>query len=309
MKAYRRTCLFGIAALLAITVCVPAIAQQSAGAAQPSQDIVQPSADITRPSQDIAQLSPDIAQQSASLVSPDQAGGSPAAQGAPVADNGWHFGVTPYLWFAGVHGTVGFRGYDASVHAGFGDIFSYLNIGVMGAVEARKGRLLLPVDFLWMKLSDDKGIPFSPFPGATSIKVKVYESILTPKVGYRLVDQQKLKVDGTVGIRYFHLGENLSLQPSDLNNSQSANWVDVVAGGRITLPVSPKASVMVLGDAGAGGANLDYQVAGLLSYTIKPWVSVQGGWRYLDVDYRPSSTFVYDMVTSGVLIGATFNIK
>jgi len=281
MKSYRKTYLFTFASLLVFAVCAPAIAQQAT----------------------------DVAKQSSDIGSPDQAGGTPAAQSAPVADDNWHVGITPYLWFAGLHGTVGFGGYESGVHASFGDIFSYFNIGFMGTVEARKNRFLLPVDVMWMRLSDNKGLPLSPFPGVTSIKVKVDETILTPKVGYRLLDQQKLKADGTIGIRYFHLGENLSLQPSNLNNSQSANWADVVAGGRITLPVSPKAAIMVLGDAGAGGANLDYQVAGILSYKIKPSIILQGGWRYLDVDYQPSSTFVYDMVTSGVLIGATFNVK
>ncbi len=71
-----------------------------------------------------------------------------------------------------------------------------------------------------------------------------------------LVDQEKMKVDGTLGIRYWHLGENFSFQPSNLNNSQSANWVDAVAGARFLMPLSPKAMVMVLGDAGAGGANV-----------------------------------------------------
>jgi len=32
-------------------------------------------------------------------------------------------------------------------------------------------------------------------------------------------------------------------------------------------------------------------------------------WRYLDVNYRPKSTFVYDMATSGLIMGATFNLK
>jgi len=280
MKSKRKTYLLTFAGFLALAVCVPAIAQQSA-----------------------------------EIVSPDLAASTPGStpQNTPAADDNWHIGITPYIWFAGLHGTVGALGYDSSVHAGFGDVFEYLNIGLMGAVEARKGRILLPVDFMWMKLSDDKGLPLSPFPGITSVKVKVDQSLLTPKFGYRLLDQQKLKADGTFGIRYFHLGENLSLQPSGLlsNRSQSANWVDAVAGGRLTMPVSPKAAIMVLGDAGAGGANLDYQVAGLLSYQVKPKIVLQAGWRYLYVNYRPNSgaSFVYDMTTSGIILGATFNIK
>ena len=42
---------------------------------------------------------------------------------------------------------------------------------------------------------------------------------------------------------------------------------------------------------------MDYQVAGALGYKIKPTVMLQLGWRYLDVNYRPSSTFVYDAAT------------
>jgi hypothetical protein len=240
----------------------------------------------------------------------DQTPSAPAPPSpAAMPDDKWHFGVTPYIWFAGTHGTAGFNGRDVSFHASFGDVFSYLNIGIMGAAEATKGRWVFPGDFLWMKLSDDKGFPESPLPGVTSIKIKMYESVLTPKVGYRVVDKEKLKVNGTVGIRYWHLGENLSLQPINLSNSQSANWVDVVAGAKIQMPLSPKAGITILGDAGGGGANVDYQVVGSLGYKIKPNIIGELGWRYMDVNYRPSSTFIFDGAMSGIVLGVTFNLK
>lgn len=75
------------------------------------------------------------------------------------------------------------------------------------------------------------------------------------------------------------------------------------------MALSPKATIMVLGDAGGGGANLDYQVAGLLGYKVKPNIIMQAGWRYLDVNYRPSSNFVYDAAQSGLLLGVTINLK
>jgi hypothetical protein len=58
-----------------------------------------------------------------------------------------------------------------------------------------------------------------------------------------------------------------------------------------------------------GGASLNYQVAGLLGYRIKPTAMLEAGWRYLDVNYRPSSSFVYDVAQSGLLLGVTFNLK
>jgi hypothetical protein len=255
---------------------------------------------------------PASAQQSADLITSDQTGNAPAPQKTTAADDDhWHVGISPYLWFAGVHGTVGALDRTVGFHASASDVLSKFNIGLMGAVEARRKRFLLPVDFMWIKLSDDKGLPLSPFPGITSIKVKVTQTVLTPKAGYRVVDHEKLKADAVVGIRYWHLGQNFSLQPSGLlsNSSQSANWVDLVAGTNFTMPLSPKALITVLGDAGGGGANLDYQVAGLLGYKVKPTVILQAGWRYLDVNYRPSSSFVYDAAQSGLLLGVTFNIR
>ena len=278
MNSYRKISLLAFAGSLALVLGRSAMAQE----AQSSTDVA-------------------VAEQTSSAPTPK----SPAS----MPNDSWHFGITPYLWFAGTHGTAGFNNRDVSFHASFGDVFSYLNIGIMGAAEASKGRWVLPVDFLWMKLSDDRGLPRSPFPGATSIKVKIYESVLTPKVGYLVVDKERMKVVGTVGIRYWHLGEDLSLQPLNLNNSQSANWVDVVAGARFQMPLSPKAGITILGDAGGGGANVDYQVVGSLGYKFKPNIIGELGWRYKDVTYRPSSTLIFDGAMSGILLGVTFNIK
>jgi hypothetical protein len=59
-----------------------------------------------------------------------------------------------------------------------------------------------------------------------------------------------------------------------------------------------------------GAANLDYQVAGLLGWNLKK-LSLQGGWRYMSVNYRPCGgvRFVYDMATSGLIFGATIPLK
>jgi len=254
---------------------------------------------------------PAIAQQSADLITHDQTGSASAPQATAVDDDNWHLAISPYLWFAGVHGTVGALGHTASVHASASDVLSKFNIGLMGAVEARKKRFLLPVDFMWIKLSDDKALPQIGNPNATSIKAKMTSTILSPKAGYRVVDHEKLQADALVGIRYWHLGQNLSLQPSGIgqNVSQSANWVDVVAGAKFTMPLSPRSVIIILGDAGGGGAQVDYQVAGLLGYKIKPTVMLGAGWRYLDVNYRPSSSFVYDVAQSGLLLGVTFNLR
>jgi hypothetical protein len=226
-------------------------------------------------------------------------------------DEGWHVGITPYIWFAGVHGTTGVLGRDASVHAGFGDIFNYLNIGAMGAVEIRYNRVIMPVDFMWMKLSDNKALPINVV--TASIKAEMTETMLTPKIGYRIVDQKRLKVDALFGIRYWHLSTTLTLQPIQIRSgfSQSADWVDAVAGGKFELGLAPKVSATVLADAGGASARKDYQLGGFLGYKIsRRWVLL-AGYRYLSVNYRPNgkAQFVYDVNMPGAVLGATFNVK
>ena len=245
------------------------------------------------------------------LNAPPLAGGAaalPDANGS--ADDQWHIGFLPYLWFAGVHGTTGVRGFNASVHASPGDLLSHFNIGLMGALEMRRNRVVLPVDTMWIRLSDSKSLPGN-VAGVNSIDMRVGQFVLSPKAGYRIIDGEKLKVDGLAGLRYWHLGEKLNFSPTIYNGvSTSQNWVDALGGGRIQMLLSPKASITIAGDAGGGGASPDYQVVGLLGFKVKKNIILQAGWRYLDVHYRNSgSGFLYDVAQSGAAVGAAIYFK
>ncbi len=237
---------------------------------------------------------------------------SVAAQaGTSADDDGWHFDVSPYLWFPGVHGTIGALGRDISFKASPGDLLSHFRFGLMGLVAARYKRVLLPLDIMWIRLEDNKALPF-PNLMVNTAQLKASEFILTPKIGYRLIDEEKIKIDALVGFRYWHFEENLKFVPSNfnLNFSNSQNWVDPVVGGCITGNLSSKVAVVIAGDVGGWGtgSQLDYQVAGILGYSIKPKVTLQAGYRYLYVNYRSGGTIIQP-TTSGVLFGATFNLK
>jgi hypothetical protein len=229
-----------------------------------------------------------------------------------TADGGWHLDISPYLWFAGTHGTVGVRGRTASVHASPWDLLSHFDIGLMGAAEARRNRFLLTGDLMWIRLSDSHALPF-PGLGATSADVRIGQLVWTSKVGYRVIDQKKIKADANLGARFWHLGQKLNFNPSILgiNVNTSQNWTDIVVGGRVQLPMGPKAAVEALGDVGGWNATakLDYQFAALISYKICPKWSLLAGYRYLFVDYRQGPGGVYNMVDSGALLGVTYTFR
>jgi hypothetical protein len=60
---------------------------------------------------------------------------------AAAATDAWEFEVVPYLWAAGLSGTVKAGLAPAvNVNADFGTLLDHLDMGAMGAFEGRKGR-------------------------------------------------------------------------------------------------------------------------------------------------------------------------
>lgn len=226
-------------------------------------------------------------------------------------DAGWHFSLSPYIWFAGAHGIVGVPRRSASIHASPGDLLSHFNFGLMGAAEARRKRFVATGDLLWIRLSDSHAVPAFGL-GAVSADVRVGQLVWTSKLGVRVVDKKKLKADANVGARFWHLGQKLNFNPSilGLNFTGSQNWGDIIVGGRVQFPVGEKTLIDLLGDVGGweATAKLDYQFATLLGYKISPRWTLLAGYRYLFVDYRNLGA-VYNVVTSGAVLGATFKLK
>jgi hypothetical protein len=259
VNSYRKSCILTFAASLALALCVPAIAQQSADLVSPDQT----STDQTAPAPQKA-----AAAQTAS-------GTLYASADADLSDSKWHYYGTAYIWFPGIHGTVGIRGFDTNVHVTAGEIFSNFRGGFLGAFTPTYNRFSAPADFIWLRLRDSKAIPFAP---NYSVRATMNVIIATPKVAYLMVNNPKIKIYGTGGPRFWHESTTLDLVPTINGNSLSkgVTWTDFVLGSRISMPLgSSKASVDVLGDAGEGGATLDYQVGGVLSYQVKPKLSLQ----------------------------------
>jgi hypothetical protein len=247
----------------------------------------------------------------------DQSAAVPPTSGAgqtstAAADSQWHFSVTPYLWFPGAHGEVGALDRNIGFRASAIDLLSHFRFGVEGAVEASRKRLLITLDLIALRLAADK----QPFPQlqAVTADITTHTVLLTPKIGFRLIDKEKIKIDGLTGIRYWHFGENLSFNPSalGLNLSASQNWVSPLVGGRIEAPLSSKLTLNIGGDVGGWGAGsqLEYQIGGALGYKINPKMALQAGYRYLFLDYLAGGDVgaVVKTALSGLIFGVTFEL-
>jgi hypothetical protein len=263
---------------------------------------------VSKPADATSAPTPLIVEQPAAsdaeLPAPSSSFPAPAPPPPPASD--LHFSISPYLWFPGVHGSVGAHDTDISVHASAGDLLSHFRFGLMGTAELDYKRFVIPLDFVWVRLGDDKAIPDIN----DVANLKAQEFILTPKVGYRVIDNKMIKVDGLAGFRYWHYGQSVSFTSGTASFSTSQNWVDPLVGARFLVNLSPKVVVTVAGDVGGWGAGsqLDYQIVGLLGYRLKPAVILQAGYRYLYIDYRDNARYI-QLTNSGVVFGATIYLK
>ena len=243
----------------------------------------------------------------------DTAGADPPQGSGADPGDGWHFAVSPYLWFPGVHGTAsGPSGGSLSFRASPGDLLSHFRFGLMGTAEANRKRFVVTGDLLWVRLEDDKSVPL-PGLGATSANMKATEFFLTPKIGVRVINQERFKVTALTGARYWHLGESLKFNPSllGINFSGSQDFVDPLVGGRVEAGLTEKIVINVLGDVGGWGtgSQLEYQWAGVLGYRVKAAWTLQAGYRYLYIDKQGSRGVVFNSTTAGVVFGITLNLK
>jgi len=249
--------------------------------------------------------------------------GAPVPQGATGQDttggtgqdDQWHIAVSPYLWLPWVHGTIGALGRDVGFSVTPSDLLSHARLAVLGAVDARRNKIVTTVDLLYMRLGASNALPFPPALNAVSANFTGNIVVLTPKVGLRLVNLKMIKADFLTGIRYWYFGESVNFTPSvlGLNFSKSQSWVDPLVGGRIVGTLSPKLVATVAGDVGGWGtgSQMDYQVVGLLGYKLKPNMTMQAGYRYLYVDKNKggSAGANANLAMSGILLGVTVNLK
>ena len=244
------------------------------------------------------------AQDPAPSVSPEEDHGSVQA-----ATDKWEFAVTPYVFLPRLTGSVGVLNQTAQVNASFSDIFRNLDFAAMGTFEARKRNWSVLVDGMYMSLSGQKVTP-SPF--FSDIDVKVREVVITPQVGYRVVQLERGSIDVLGGVRIWHVKSHLTFQPRILplvDVEGSRNWADPIVGARGTVTVSPRTFLRGEFDAGGFGvgSNFTGQVFGGAGFQFKPRVALIGGYRYLRTDYV-NDNFIFRTALSGVTIGAQFKL-
>jgi len=232
-----------------------------------------------------------------------------ASDGSAFPDDTWHVNLSPYLWLAGMNGTVGFGGRAVQVNQSFRDLFSNLNVGVMGLSEVRRGPISLLTDLMYIRLGNETAIPITGLPNAIDVKTSLNTFTLTPYFGYRIFGNQRGSIQFISGGRYYHVSSTISTSAGgagSISTSTSDNWADLVEGGRFQFNLTPRVNAFFLGDAGGGGSVLTWQMVGGAGYRWSKRWSTQLAYRRLYFNRQANNGVGIEQTQQGLVLGVTF---
>ena len=225
----------------------------------------------------------------------------------------WQFEITPYLFAAGMNGTVGMRGVESDLDMSFSDIWDRLDKAFMLLFTAQKGDWLFGFDGMYIDLSDEQATSWQGPLGNTNtaqLNVDATQQVFAPSVGYRVL-KNKTRLDVLGVARYTSLDTGMKLAVTtgaDLlpDGSRSVDtkesWWDLAIGARVVAPFADKWAFVGYADIGAGGTDLTYQLLAGLNWQFTKMFSAKFGYRLFYQDYTKDN-FKWDMTTSGAYIG------
>jgi hypothetical protein len=240
------------------------------------------------------------------------AGAAHAQMSAAAGGEGWSFDFTPYLWGAGMDGSVQAGELPAiDVDMSFSDILDHLDTGLMGAFEARKGRWGFLFDAIAMKIEDSGSAtrtgsgPVGATASADAL-LEVKQTTYAAAVAYRLTEG-RAPLDLVGGLRYLEIEADaridgsLFAQGGTVARSAKRSWTDPYVGLRLQQPLAERWTLVSYADIGGFGVGSDFTWQALLgtSYDFSKAIAGRAGYRMQGVDYDKDG-FAYDMLYSGL---------
>ena len=216
----------------------------------------------------------------------------------------WDFAIAPYLWAAGMDGSIGIANIEQDVDVGFSDIIDNLDLAFMGHFDMRNERWVLVSDLVFVDLEHEEdltqatvtaGLDLTLFEVAGGYRVSRVFTILA---GARWVDM-------TAGVDYTG---TLADEGADV----SKDWIDPLVGVHAFVPVSDKWWIGLLGDVGGFGvgSELTWQAYVNVGFRLSHLVSIVLGYHAIDMDYEDGeglASMSLDVTMSGPQLGVVFS--
>jgi hypothetical protein len=230
------------------------------------------------------------------------------ATAGPAARAAGDLTVTPYLWYAGLEGTLGSGGTqpDGGAESNFDHFWDNMSLGgAMLNISWRQARWTAFGDWTYAKVKTDSptGLPKL----YSEANAEVRGTVMQAYAGYDVLPTADGHLDVFAGTRYYDIDVKVGLEGAALADREAdgdAQWFDAVVGARYLRRFADRWEAYVQGDVGAGGSSPSWQLIASVGYRYD-WGTLVGGWRYLESDYEDDS-LVFNAWLTGPFLGASF---
>ena len=223
------------------------------------------------------------------------------AADSPATEDWQYFGEV-YLWGAAIGGESA-AGDDIDIS--FSDIMDNLDLGIMAALGARKGKWTLLTDAIYLDLESEESSTANliGIPVKADLDVELRGWIVTAAGGYNLVETDGYRLDLLAGARYLWLDLDLKfdLGTKKVPFSESEGYLDAIVGVRGKSEFAQKWALVYHLDAGTGDTDFSWQALGAVNYRFDK-VDAVFGYRYLEWNFDDDKAF-NDLDISGPFVG------
>jgi hypothetical protein len=203
--------------------------------------------------------------------------GLPAMASETTSKNEWQFDGTVYVWLPTIKSDVSSGGeIDLSIN----EIVDNLNFAFMGLLGARKDKLRLYVDFIYMDVEDSSINPsYSP---RVDIGIQMKALVIQPTAAYTVHQKPDYSIELIGGARYLRLENDVDVEidilpggPSGSGEDNASIWTGIV-GVQGNMVLSKKWAALAYIDYGTGDADYTYQALAGFNYKFDSVTGVFG---------------------------------
>lgn len=212
----------------------------------------------------------------------------------------WSFEVTPYLWAPSIGSTLNYKGqYVKTADVSANNIISNLKTGAMLAGEAHYGKWGVMADVVsatLQKTGNTSVTPQAPYTYQIATKATLQQTILTGAATYNLLNNEDIRMDGLLGVRWIVVTATLNLAVDGISaaingDSKTMSTADPILGfkGRYRIAQSSW-YIPFYADIGSGGGTTNVTWQGMLGIGKKIDKSIDVSLIYRGLYYDMNST-------------------
>jgi hypothetical protein len=233
--------------------------------------------------------------------------------GTAAAEDDWGFDLELYGWLPTIEIELEDGTKDEITRH---DILDDFDIAALWAMRVRKGPWSLTSDFIYLDISAKKDLSlFSLVPSLATLDEAGFKAwIITPNIGYTILDNEKQKIDLYAGARYFRIEFDVTIDidpilPGDPSFSRKesptvSNW-DGIVGARGLYDLTDKWFIPYSVNAGTGESDFTWQAQAGFGYRFSDLTALFG-WRYLTYDVG-TDTAIKELTLNGPFAGVIFH--